>query len=124
MLSETKMVKVRKALELGYFGVCDIFEFKEITNPDKSSSFSESLVSSGIACKLSYGTSGNSKDTAIASTVAQQILLFLSPDITVKTGSKIIVTQNNITQTYENSGEPLIFPTHQQIYLKLFDEWT
>lgn len=123
MLSQASLVTIRKALELGYYGLCDILEFREIINLDKSSSFEEIIVEKDVPCKLSYGTTSNSKDTSIASTVTQQNVLFLSPDINVKTGSKIIVRQFNTNQTFENSGEPMMFPTHQQIYLKLFDEW-
>ncbi|HBG5847838.1 TPA: hypothetical protein OUL20_003776, partial [Clostridioides difficile] len=53
----------------------------------------------------------------------QKIKLFISPDIEIKAGSKLIITnQNNITKEYIRSGEPAIYPNHQEIILELFKD--
>lgn len=47
--------------------------------------------------------------------------LFISPDVAIKAGSKIIVTQHGRTTEYSNSGVPAVYPTHQEIMLTLFN---
>ena len=49
--------------------------------------------------------------------------LFISPDVLIKAGSKIIVTQHGRTTEYSNSGVPAVYPTHQEIMLTLFEGW-
>lgn len=56
-------------------------------------------------------------------TVSQSVKLFISPDIVIKAGSKIIVTQHGRTTEYSNSGVPAVYPTHQEIMLTLFEGW-
>ncbi len=123
MLSETALVMVRKSIELGYAGLCDIIEFREVLNTDKTTSFQEILVHSNIACKLSFATTNSSKDTELASGISQIVKLFIAPEVSVKPGSKFIVTQDYFTTEFENSGQPMMFPTHQEINLRLFKEW-
>ncbi len=124
MLSETALVMVRKSIELGYIGTCNIIEFKEVLNEDKSSSFQEVIVYEDIPCKLSFSNSTTTNDNGTASSVNQIVKLFIAPEILIKPNSKIVVNQNNIVETYSNSGQPLTFSTHQEIMLNLFKEWS
>ena len=55
--------------------------------------------------------------------VTQIIELFIAPEISIKPGSKIIVTQNGETVTYTRSGEAAKYETHQQIILDLWKGW-
>lgn len=50
---------------------------------------------------------------------SQIIKLFMSPEIEIKPGAKITVTQAGVTETYECSGTPAVYETHQEIILKL-----
>ncbi|MGO0854089.1 hypothetical protein ACTPDQ_21135, partial [Clostridioides difficile] len=55
--------------------------------------------------------------------LVQTIKLFISPNINIKAGSKLIITtQNNITKEYIRSGESAIYPNHQEIILELFKD--
>lgn len=47
----------------------------------------------------------------------------IPPDVVIKAGSKIIVTQHGRTTEYSNSGVPAVYPTHQEIMLTLFNGW-
>lgn len=123
MLSKNQVVKVRNAIELGYSSICDIIEYKEVLAEDKSTCFQEVKVNENIPCKLSFGSCTTSNDTGIASGVTQTVKLFIAPEIKIKPNSKIIVSQNNVVETFENSGQPSIFATHQEIMLNLFKEW-
>ena len=54
------------------------------------------------------------------------VKLFLSPDVKVPAGCKIIVTRPNDVErtfTYSRSGEPGVFSNHQEIMLEPFRGW-
>ena len=74
-------------------------------------------------CRLSYKTITNAGENDVASSVFQIIQVFLNPEINIKAGSKLIITQNGITTEYKSSGEPAFYNTHQEIILELFKEW-
>ena len=114
---------MRFALEKMYSGTCDVVERVQATDPvTKKTGFGESTVLSMQPCRLSYSSAPVTGDGRTAA-VTQEIKLFLAPDVTVKSGSKIIVTQNGKTTAYANSGEPRLYPTHQEISLKLWERW-
>ena len=68
-------------------------------------------------------TSTNGDEVA---TAQQVVKLFLSPDVKVPAGCKIIVTRPNDVErtfTYSRSGEPGVFSNHQEIMLEPFRGW-
>ncbi len=126
MLSKTKVVKkARKALELLYEGTCTVTEHRKVTKANKSTGFQDNVVLVDEPCRLSFKTitNTNQSDNA-ASAVAQVTVLFISPDVKITPGSKITVTQNGVTTDYQQSGQPAMYNTHQEIVLDLFREWS
>lgn len=125
MLQKTKMV-VRKNLEKLYDCTCDVIEYKEIQKENKSYGFDEVKVFENQPCKISFESISkiNSVDDN-GSNVPLSVKLFISPDIKISTGSKIIVTQRNTLITeYKSSGKPATYDTHQEIVLELFKGWS
>ena len=117
------MNATRKAIESMYIGVCDVIEHKKVKDKvTKTTEFVETTVLSEQPCRLSFKSNSTTGDGNVAA-VTQEIKLFISPDVTIKDGSKIIVTQNGVTKAYNNSSEPALYETHQEITLKLFDKW-
>lgn len=113
---------VKKAVESLYNGVCSISEYREYKDDNSSiTKFQEVIVYENIPCRLSYKTNDSSVQSRAVNYTSQKILLFIQNDINIKEGSKISVTQNNITCEYQNSGKPAIYKTHQEIILKLFN---
>ena len=60
--------------------------------------------------------------------MTQQVKLFLSPQIKVNAGSKLIVTQKydsreDLVSEFSSSGVPAVYPSHQEISLELFERW-
>lgn len=55
--------------------------------------------------------------------VAQAVKLFLSPELTVPPGSKVVVRRSDREFTYTRSGEPGVFSNHQEILLTEFKGW-
>lgn len=123
MFQKNKMV--RKAIESLYQGTCDIVEHKKVKKPNGSTGFQDIKVLEKESCRLSFKviTSTNPTDVG-TSELTQTTTLFISPDVKIKPGSKIVVTQNNVTKEYKQSGEPAIYSTHQEIILELFDRWS
>lgn len=125
MLQKIKMV-AKENFEKLYDCKCDIVEFKEILKPNKSTGFGEEIVIQNQSCKISYesiATINIVNDNGAKKPLSTK--LFISPDIKVKTGSKIIVT-NNLGEVieYQSSGEPAKYDTHQEIMLELFKGWS
>jgi len=107
-----------------YDGKCTVIEYQKKKKADKSTGFEEIEVLKDQPCRLSFSTSESADSGAAATGIGQVIKLFLSPDVAIKAGSKIMVTQNGIREAYKNSGVPAVYATHQEIVLELFTRWT
>ncbi len=116
---------LRKAVESRYIGLCTVAEYGPVKNPTtKITKNVESNVINNEPCRVSYKniTVANSTNTG---TITKQIIkLFIAPELDIKPGSKITVTQNGVTTAYKNSGKPAIYSSHQEIILELFDGWS
>lgn len=124
MLSKNQVVKARKAIESMYDGTCTIIERQKVKLPNKSTGFKDIVVLEDIPCRLSFKTitNTNQAETGV-STVVQVTKVFSAPEIQVKPGSKLTITQNDVTTEYKSSGQPAIYTTHQEIELELFERW-
>ena len=124
MLSKNQVVKARKAIESMYDGTCTIIERQKVKLPNKSTGFKDIVVLEEIPCRLSFNTVTNTNQTEVgASAVIQSTKVFIAPEIKVKPGSKLTITQNDVTTEYKSSGQPAIYTTHQEIELELFERW-
>ena len=115
----------RKAIESTYSGVCTIIERRDVQDEKtKITRKNEEVpVVENQPCKLSFEKLNAVVQTETAAAAAQGIKLFLAPEIMVGSNSKIVVTQNGITEEYSASGKPAIYPTHKEITLALFRGW-
>lgn len=113
----------RKALERLWKDRCTVYHRVKVTDPKtKLTDFDEKPLLQDQPCKLSFETL-NSTDGDRVATVAQSVKLFISPDVEIPAGCKIVVTRFNDlerTFTYSRSGEPGIFTNHQEIMLEPF----
>lgn len=125
MFQKNEMVKARKAVESMYSGTCTVTEHQKVKNTDKSTGFKDVVVLEDQPCRLSFKTISQTdpKETG-ASAMVQVIKLFIAPEIALKPGSKITVTQNNVTTEFKNSGKSAVYTTHQEVILELFDRWS
>ena len=114
----------RKAIEATYFGTLKVTEMQQVTDErSKLTKDEEMVVLKNQPCKLSFETLKAAVQTDSAATITQVTKLFVSPDISIKAGSKITVSQDNVTTDYTCSGVPAVYPTHQEIILELFEEY-
>ncbi|MBY2107365.1 hypothetical protein KWW97_19780, partial [Clostridioides difficile] len=77
----------------------------------------EIVVLENQSCKLSYKNIVSAEQGKVAK-LEQTIKLFISPDIEIKAGSKLIINDKE----YVRSGESAIYPNHQEIILELFKD--
>lgn len=114
----------RRAQEATYEGICTIYECRDVTDEKtKLSSEEEVAVIEDQPCKLSFEKLNSVVQTETAAVQAQGVKLFLAPEIVVSSNSKIVVTQNGVTDEYSASGIPAIYSTHQEITLESFRGW-
>ncbi|CCL21057.1 hypothetical protein LZV08_019375 [Clostridioides difficile] len=110
--------KTRKAIEMLYRDKCTIVEYQPIKDAiTKRTNNKEVIVLENQPCKLSYKNITSATDGKVAK-LEQTIKLFISPNIEIKAGSKLIINDKE----YVRSGESAIYPNHQEIILELLDD--
>lgn len=112
----------RNAIESHYDALCDIIEKKDVKIGSITDD-QEVTVKEKQPCRVSFENIYSSDETDTESKVIQKIKLFISPDLTIKPGSKIIVTRLGRTTGYKGSGEVALYETHQEIPLELWKGW-
>ncbi len=115
------MDAVRKAVESTYTGLCTIIEYQDVVVGYETRT-QETAVLEDQPCKLSRKAISPVGQSEIAGTVTYAPQLFIAPEIDIKPGSKIVVTQNGVTRAYERSGEPFVYQTHQELILQRIDK--
>ena len=110
----------RKAIEATYDGTCRIYRMRPVKDPDtKVTRQEEVLVQEGIPCHLSYSSAVPAAGSSTAASVVQSIKLFLAPEPVIPPGSRIEVTQQGRTESYDQSGQAAVYSSHQEILLEL-----
>lgn len=113
----------RKALERLWKDRCTVYKREKVKDPTtKLTDFEEKPLLQDQPCKLSFENLTSSSGDPVAA-VAQTVKLFLSPDVEIPAGSKIVVTRFNDLErkfTYSKSGEAGVFTNHQEIQLEPF----
>lgn len=115
MLSSNTLV--RNALnKYMYKGKAQIYNIVEQV-AEGITSTSWEKVASDLACHLSFKSAENSKQSETIAINEKQATLFLNSDVEVTKGSKIEIEQHGANYTFYATGEPSIYPTHQEIGL-------
>ena len=105
-----------------WVGKATIYEYKDETDPiTYQTTQREVAVISDEPCRISYRYEQATNMQSGAAVVSQSIILFIRPDLVIKPGSVIEITQHGVTQKYKGSGSPAIYSNHQQIILELYD---
>ncbi len=106
---------------------CTIFIKKKVTDTfTKLTDFMEIPVINEEPCKLSFQTLAVNGEGDTAAMVAQSVKLFLSPDLEIPAGCKIVVKRFGTVERefiYARSGEPGIFSNHQEVPLTTWKEY-
>lgn len=120
------MVKdaVRAAVEALYKGICDVTEREDVTDEQTHQTAErEVAVLEGEPCRLSFEGIVTTDSVYGAPAKKVSVKLMIAPELDIKPGSKIAVTQDGRTEAYKRSGIPAVYSSHQEIMLEPFDGW-
>lgn len=103
-------------------GKCSVFVTRSGTDLNGGETDEEEeMIFDDIPCRLSHGSTPASSG-GIVSDVSDETTLILDPEYLIPEGSRIVVTQEGVTDTYINSGKPRVYKSSQQIKLTLYDK--
>ena len=114
-------------LKILWTGKATIYEYQNVTDPDTFlDTQDEVTVVTDEPCRVSF--SHDSVNQVVDSVegvpkAMQVITLFIRPDLVIKPGSIIEVTQNNRTTKYKGASVPSVYTNHQEIMLELYEEY-
>lgn len=103
-----------------WIGKCTIYEYRDEIHPNTFQT-TQTLVPviENEPCRLSYNREQATNIANGAAVVSQSITLFIRPDLVIKPGSVVEITQHGITERYKGSGQPAVYSNHQEIILEL-----
>lgn len=114
---------VSNPLAVLWVGRCTISEYQEVTDPNTFQTKHKLVnVVTDEPCRLSHSRESTVNVNGGAPYVAQTIVLFIRPDLSIKEGSVIEVTQNGVTNKYKRASKPAIYSNHQELALELYED--
>lgn len=115
---------VKNPLSRLWIGRATIYEYQEVLDQETWQT-THDLVPIVInePCRLSHSRESTIDVTNGAPSVTQTITLFIRPDLVIKEGSVIEVTQRGVTNKYKRSSKPAIYTNHQEIDLDLYEDY-
>lgn len=116
----------KKALQRLWIGKATIFNQEETKDPITGIvSFEKVTIAEDEPCRVSYPFPNDVyvNESATIQNLNAPVTLFIRPDLIIKEGSYITVTQHNRTTEYRASGTPSVFTNHQEIRLKLVKDY-
>lgn len=114
---------VENPLAVLWTGKCTIYEYQDVTDPLTYQTTQKLVpILEDEPCRLSYNREQSTNIANGAAVVSQSITLFIRPDLTIKAGSVIEITQNGVTEKYKGSGKPAVYRNHQEIVLELYED--
>lgn len=123
MIIMVNPIPTHSILKQLWIGECTIFEYQQVTDTNTHQTKNKLVpVVENEPCRLSYSTEQVTELSTGVASVNQEIKLFIRPDINIKAGSKIQVTQHGRTNKYKRVSEPLIYTNHQEVVLELDKE--
>lgn len=117
------LINARPHIERMYRGTLTIHEWTLVTDPETHiSSEVETITVVDQPCMLSNTSTAPTTSADGIPSVTKVTKIFVAPDVVIKEGSKLVVTQDGVTNTYERSGIPSVYPTHQEVSVNLVEK--
>ena len=123
MLSKTQMVTHRKAIERLYDSVCTIIVSEEYEKENGATAFHDVVKFENQPCRISQQSVTKANNNFVVSEVDKVINLYIASELDIPAGSKILVTYNDVTTEYKNTGVPARYDTYQKIQLEIVGRW-
>ena len=114
---------VNNPLAMLWIGKATISEYKETTDPETFQT-KHNLVPVVVdePCRLSYGRASTTAVAEGVPYITQTITLFISPEVAIKEGSVIEVTQHGRTTKYKRASKPEVHSQHQEVLLEVYED--
>lgn len=110
-------------LSILWKGKATIYEYQAVTDPETYQTTHELVaIVTDEPCRLSHRQESTVDVSSGAPYITQTIVLFIRPDLVIKEGSVIEVTQNGVTNKYRRASKPPIYTNHQEVTLNLFED--
>ena len=117
-----KISLVKRAVEHLYDGRMTVEEARKEKNAKNITALVWNAVVGDVPCRVSYKTITPAGRSDTVDSTAQTITLFTAPDIDIKPGSRIVVTQCGRTMRFSCAGIPAVYESHQEIPLTRWEE--
>ena len=121
------MKKFRETLALLWRDRCSVIAKEAFEQANGATGFRDRILHENLPCKLSlFQTTANNAaagESGPAAALTSQAKLILAPDIEIPPGSRIELTREGKMTAYKASGPPLAFFSHQEIIMRLDNEW-
>lgn len=115
--------RARTQIQSLYDGLCDAYHFTEKYDAAQHRNrVTKEVLYREMPCRVSISSSSPSASTDTVAKVIQTITLYCEPEKVIPPGCTVEVTQAGRTTRYESSGEPRVYPTHQEIGLTLTED--
>ncbi len=112
----------RKELEKLYEDTCTVYSHESVRDEETGiTKTAEKALYEAVPCRLSFASSP-AVSGDMAPEIGQSVKLFLSPEVEIPPGCRIDVTRAGRVISYKSSGMPALYPTHQEITLKAYEE--
>lgn len=109
--------KQKRILESTYQDYCNIYNFEKVLNGSITSN--ERIVAyENIKCSLSQKDLKTTEQSKSENKIDYDSKLFISNDIEIKAGAEIEVNHCGKKYIFNQTGEPFIYCTHQEVLLK------
>lgn len=106
-----------------WVGKCNIWEYQDVTDTETYQTTQKEVeVVTDEPCRLSFSNEAVTNINTGAAEMTQFTVLFIRPDLEIKAGSVIEVTQNGVTTKFRRSGKPTVYTNHQEIKLTLYED--
>lgn len=118
-------MSIRTAIESIYSGVVTIQQYQSVTDPiTHQTSQQLVVVKENLPCRLSTVQQVVTDYSTGIPLIDNRTKLFIAPEEIIPPGSVLSVTQNGVTKRYEQSGEPAVHSNHQEIMLRLYEDYS
>ena len=106
-----------------WVGKCNIWEYQDVTDTETYQTTQKEVeIVTDEPCRLSFINEAVTNINTGAAEMTQFTVLFIRPDLKIKAGSVIEVTQNGVTTKFRRSGKPTVYTNHQEIKLTLYED--
>ena len=126
----------RLACEALFDSECCVIIRTKYSAADGSTRFKEEVLYERISCRISYETIASSKrssrterlaftrkNNTLSAEISATVKLFVSPDLDIPPGSKVVVFKEGKELCFISSGIAAIYPGHREIIMTAQEEY-